>query len=274
MGSAAPDDGLPVPDHAAGSRGRGRVGRRVRELHKSIKGTKPDGRPITRSSPRPTPGCTRHSSKRPFAPPEVHRADERLEVDRFYARLVPLGRLLGVRPGDLPEDWDGFRDYFRTMSHDRLERNETVDDVVATLSAKEPPPVPGLKQLWPILRLAPARAVRVATIGMLRPPLRERFGLEWTRRDMLEFRLMQRASRAATPLLPKRLTTEMGERHLAWRRREIAAGPLGAGSGRGLRLPGRSRRRAVGRGRHPSSVRLSRDGHQQPLHPRARGGAG
>jgi uncharacterized protein (DUF2236 family) len=51
----------------------------------------------------------------------------RYEVDVFYDAWMPLGRLLGVRPGDLPEDWDAFRDYFRTMSHDRLERNETVD---------------------------------------------------------------------------------------------------------------------------------------------------
>ena len=156
----------------------------------------------------------------------------RVEVDRFYDAWMPLGRLLGVRPGDLPEDWDGFRDYFRTMSNDTLERNETVDKVVRTMDAREPPPVPGLKYLWPVLRLAPARAVHVTTIGMLRQPLRDRFGLEWTRRDSVEMKMIQRASKAATPVIPKRLTKEMGYRHLAWRRKEIAAGPLGEAADR------------------------------------------
>ena len=216
---------ITLPDREAAA-----VGRRVRDLHKSIKGSKPDGSKYHALEPEAYAWV--HATlieatvraRRKFVAPM-----NRLEIDRFYDDYMPLGRLLGVRPGDLPEDWQGFRDYFRTMSNDRLERNPTVDDVIGTLAAREPPPVPGLKQLWPILRLAPARAVKVSTIGMLRPPLRRRFGLEWTRRDAVEFRLMQKTSRAATPLLPKRLTAEMGERHLAWRSREIAAGPLGNG---------------------------------------------
>jgi hypothetical protein len=94
-----------------------------------------------------------------------------------------------------------------------------------------------MKYLWPVLRLAPARAVHVTTIGMLRAPLRQRFGLEWTRRDALEMRMIQRASKAATPVIPKRLTKEMGYRHLAWRRKEIAAGPLGPGPDETARCP-------------------------------------
>ena len=209
------------------------VGRRVRELHKSIKGANPDG--------------SRYHALEPEAYAWVHatlieatvRARKRFigpmaryEVDAFYDAWMPLGRLLGVRPGDLPDDWDGFRDYFQTMSHDRLERNETVDKVVKTLAAKEPPPIPGVRRLWPVLRLAPARSMKVSTIGLLRPFLRERFGLRWSRRDAFDLRLMSAASRAASPLLPKSLMEDMGHRHLAWRSKEIAAGPLGPGADR------------------------------------------
>lgn len=207
------------------------VGRRVRELHKSIKGTNPDGSRYHALEPEAYAWV--HATlieatvrgRRKFVAPMT-----RLEIDRFYEAWMPLGRLLGVRQGDLPEDWDGFRDYFATMSHDRLERNETVDKVVETLAAREPPPIPGLKTLWPVLRLAPARSMKVATVGMLRKPLRARFGLRWTRRDAIELKLMMRASKAATPILPKSLGEEMGHRHLAWRSREIAAGPLGPGA--------------------------------------------
>jgi uncharacterized protein (DUF2236 family) len=87
-----------------------------------------------------------------------------------------------------------------------------------------------VKQLWPVLRLAPARSVKVGTVGLLRPFLRERFGLRWSRRDAFDLRLMSAASRAASPLLPKSLMEDMGHRHLAWRSKQIAAGPLGTGA--------------------------------------------
>lgn len=206
------------------------VGRRVREMHKSIKGTNSDG--------------SHYHALEPEAYAWVHatlieatiRGRNRFvgqlspaEAEEFYAAWMPLGRLLGVRPGDLPEDWASFGDYFRTMSHDRLERNETVDKVVRTMAAKEPPPIPGVRQLWPILRLAPARSMKLGTVGLLPPFLRDRFGLSWSMRDSLDFRLMAAASRAATPLLPKGLMQDMGYRHLAWRKHEIASGPLGPG---------------------------------------------
>ena len=120
------------------------VGRRVRELHKQIKGTNPDGSKYHALEPEAYAWV--HATlieasvraRRKFVAPM-----SRLEVDRFYDAWMPLGRLLGVRAGDLPDDWDGFRDYFRTVSNDTLERNETVDKVVRTLDAREPPPVPG-----------------------------------------------------------------------------------------------------------------------------------
>ncbi|MGI8727715.1 MAG: oxygenase MpaB family protein [Solirubrobacterales bacterium] len=206
------------------------VGRRVRELHKQIKGTNPDG--------------THYHSLEPEAYAWVHATLieatvagylrfvgplSRTEIHRFYAEWMPLGRLLGVREGDLPENWDGFCRYFEEMSSERLERNETVDAVIATLDAREPPPIPVISELWPLLRLAPARAVRVATTGLLPEHLRERFDLKWGRREELELRAMGRASRALTPMLPKPLT-EVGPAHLKWREEEIRQGPLGSGA--------------------------------------------
>lgn len=154
----------------------------------------------------------------------------RSEVQRFYSEWMPLGRLLGIGEADLPADWDGFCDYFDRMVADRLERNETVDEVIATLDAREPPPIPVVAELWPLLRLAPARALRVATLGLLPEPLRSRFDLSWGRREELELRGMSRGSRLITPLLPKALV-EVGPAHLSWRAEEIRNGPLGGGTG-------------------------------------------
>ncbi len=207
------------------------VGRRLREVHKSIKGTNPDG--------------SKYHALEPEAYAWVHatlieaviRSYRRFvgplsgaQAERFYGEWMPMGRMLGIRPGGLPDDWDGFRDYFDTMVHDRLERNETVDRVVRTMNYPQPPPIPFLKPLWPALRLPPRRALKVVTTGLLPRELRARFGLRWTRPMQLELRALGAASRALTPLIPPD-KLDIAERHLRWRAEEIAAGPLGPGAG-------------------------------------------
>ncbi|MGH2953430.1 MAG: oxygenase MpaB family protein [Solirubrobacterales bacterium] len=214
-----------------GGREAAAMGRRLCELHKQIRGTNPDG--------------TSYHALEPEAYAWVHatlleaalRAHElfvgRLEpheVDRFYAEYMPLGRLVGVRAGDIPGDWAGFREYFDAMVAERLEHNETVDRVLRSI-VEPPAPPPFMARaapLWRLLRIAPSRALRLATIGMLSPELRERFGVRWTRTNRAELRAVAAASRAAGPLIPRRLQL-MGPGYLRWRADEIYKGPLGAG---------------------------------------------
>src|SRR3954470_21062823 len=98
------------PDAAA------RTGRALREMHKHIKGTAPDG--------------TRYHALEPAAYAWVHATlaevivrahrafGRRLsgeELECFYGEWKAVGRLLGVRERDLPADWAGFRDYIDRM---------------------------------------------------------------------------------------------------------------------------------------------------------------
>src|SRR4051794_23108904 len=91
------------PDAAA------RTGRVLREMHKHIKGTAPDG--------------TRYHALEPAAYAWVHATlaevivrahrafGRRLsgeELECFYGEWKAVGRLLGVRERDLPADWAGF----------------------------------------------------------------------------------------------------------------------------------------------------------------------
>lgn len=218
---------ITMPDREAAA-----VGRRVRELHKSIKGTNPDGSRYHALEPEAyawVHATLIEATVRAYRKFVAPMDDEQAEA--FYVQWMPLGRLLGVREGDLPGTWAEFGDYFRAMRDERLERNETVEAVVRTLAAREPPPIPVIRGMWPLLRLAPARAMRVATVGLLDPELRRRFGLEWSRRDARELRWIGRASRAATPVLTKRLL-DIGPRHLRWRADAIARGPLGPAADR------------------------------------------
>jgi uncharacterized protein (DUF2236 family) len=206
------------------------VGRRLRDMHKAIRGSNPDG--------------SRYSALEPEAYAWVHatlidgaiRAHRRFigplsraELDRFYAEYLPLGRLLGVREGDLAQTWEGHCEYVDTMIAERLGDNETVQKVIRTMkSPGEPPPGLPIAPLWPLLRVPPSRVLWISTFGLLQPALRRRFGIRWKRGNQVELRALGAASRASGPLLPATLKN-MGPAYLRWRADEIARGPLGPG---------------------------------------------
>lgn len=206
------------------------VGRRVRELHKQIKGTNPDGSHYHSLEPEAYAWVHATLLDATMRTYEcfVRRPDPGM-AEQMYADYAPIGRLLGIRERDLPPDWASFRSYFDEMVETRLERNETVDKVLVTLRRPAPPPIPFLRPLWPLLKVPPARVIGATTGGLLPEVLRRRFGLEWSRAQDLEFRAIARASRAATRVIPRGML-DIGERHLEWRAEEIAAGPLGPGA--------------------------------------------
>jgi uncharacterized protein (DUF2236 family) len=212
-----------------GPRVAGEVGRRVREMHKQIKGVAPDG--------------TRYHALEPEAYAWVHatlidaivagnqrfaRPLRREQIERIYAEWRSLGRVIGVREEDLPDSWAEFRRYFDLMVADRLEDTQAVHDVLATVTNAVRPPLPRLPQsAWRAARFPASRLFDLATAGMLPPVLRERFGLPWTRAQELEFRALARASRAATPVMPERLRV-IGPAYLRLRREAIARGDVAA----------------------------------------------
>jgi uncharacterized protein (DUF2236 family) len=203
-----------------------RTGRRLREMHRSIKGVDPEGR--------------RYHALEPEAYAWVHATlcdaiigshqlfGQRMrpdEVMRFYDEWRALGRLLGVREHDLPVDWRGFRAYVDRMVHERLEDNDVVQTVIRTLRGPAPPPfVDRLPPpVWRFLRVPAARASELATIALLPPRLRSRFGLGLGPREARELRAFARLSRAATPLMPQSML-RMGPGYLRARRTAMADG--------------------------------------------------
>ena len=221
-----------------GGRESAAMGRRLREMHKSIKGVNPDG--------------SRYHALEPEAYAWVHAtliegavaaylrfigplsADE---IERIYREYLDLGRLIGVREGDLPGDWAGFRGYFDEVVESTLVRNETVEVVLESLTRPVAPelPLPGFEHVWKLLRVPPAEAISIATVGLMGEPTRRKLGLRWSPRKQLELRALGRASRALTPVLPRDLKV-MGPAYLRKRRKAIAAGPLGAGEPSSARI--------------------------------------
>lgn len=201
------------------------LGGRIREMHKHIKGVRPDGE--------------RYHALEPGAYAWVHatlahsivRGHELLgrpipaaEVEGFYAEWRRAGRLIGVRERDLPGSWASFGEYFERMVAERLERTAAVDEVLESLEGPVAPPLPFLPAAaWRVLRIPAMRQTSLVTGGLLSPQLRARFGIEWTGAKERQLRVLAGASRTATPLLPARLRN-VGPSYLRWRREAIARG--------------------------------------------------
>ncbi|HEU5475749.1 MAG TPA: oxygenase MpaB family protein [Actinophytocola sp.] len=200
------------------------VGRRLRGMHRGIRGRLWDG--------------GRYSALEPGAYAWVHatlvwsvvRGQElfgsgigRGEVEALYREWVGLGRLIGVREGDLPGDWDGFLGYFRGMVQEWLEPNETVERVLrAARRPGVPAGLPGWAgRVWGIVGVPMGHMLSVTGVGMLPAPVRERLGLGWSAAKEREFRVIAAGARGLTPVLPEALRVN-GPVYLRARRREIA----------------------------------------------------
>ncbi len=205
------------------------AGRRLRELHKRFKGTRADGEPyyaLERGAYTWVHATLLHTyvvAHRHFGRPMTPD-----QTERFYREYIGLGRLVGVRAEDLPADWAGFQTYFERMAAEQLDHNETLERVLRAVLDPAAPEVPFLPEpVWKALRIPARRAVYLGGVGLLTPELRARLRIAWTRRDAVEFRAMGAASRALTPMLPKKLKI-FGPTQLRWRAEAIAHGPLGS----------------------------------------------
>jgi uncharacterized protein (DUF2236 family) len=205
----------------------GDIGRRVRAMHRNIKGVRPDGEPYHALEPRAYAWV--HATLA-SAILDGHRVlGLRLRPDEeedFWQGWRRLGRLVGVRDRDLPARWRDFAPYFSRMVDEELRDTETVQVVLESLARPIPPPVSGLPPgLWSTVRLPVGRHVRLLTTGLLPAALRERFGIEWTALHERAFRLLAAASRASGPLMIGPLR-EFGPHYLRWRRTALEAGEV------------------------------------------------
>jgi uncharacterized protein (DUF2236 family) len=203
----------------------GSIGRRVRAMHRTITGTRPDGE--------------RYHALEPEAYAWVHatlasafvdghrvfgRAMSRPETEAFYTEWLRLGRLIGVRERDLPASWADFGPYFDATVRDVLVDNPTVHVVLDALRSPQVPP--GLpRRAWSLLHVPLSKQLELTTVGMLPPILRERCGLPWSPTRDRAFRAAAALSRAGDPLIVGPLR-EFGPHYLRWRREALARGDV------------------------------------------------
>lgn len=205
------------------------AGRRLRELHRQFTGIREDGE--------------RYHALEPEAYAWVHATlidtyvtghayfgspMNATEIERFYREYRLLGRLIGIRERDLPESWNGFREYFARMTSEVLVHTDSVDRVLRAIRRVPPPPIPVPDLLWRAFRIPAGDALRLGGVGPMGPQLRARLQIPWSWRDELRFRALRGASRSLSWVLPGSLKVT-GPAQLAYRQKAIERGPLGPG---------------------------------------------
>jgi uncharacterized protein (DUF2236 family) len=205
----------------------GSIGARVRALHKTIKGERPDG--------------TRYHAMEPDAFAWVHatlaasivkghshfakRMTTR-EREAFWDEWLGVGRLVGVRERDLPAKWGDFREYFDTTVREELEWTPAVPEVLDTLASAAPPNVPGMSDAaWRRLRRPLSNQLYLTTVALLPVELRRKLGLRLTPAQLRSYRVLSAASRAAGPVVRGPLA-EFGPNYVKWRREALERGDV------------------------------------------------
>ncbi|MBA0127552.1 DUF2236 domain-containing protein [Haloechinothrix sp. YIM 98757] len=201
------------------------VTRRLREMHKRIKGVNPDGsryhalEPETYAWVQATLVRAVIDVNRWFVGSMTERDHELL-----YQEWLGLARLLGIGAADLPPSWAEFDGYFDEMVAGKLTRTTSAVDVLDSLTRPARPPVlpRWTEPLWRVLSFPASYVLRLTTTGLLPPVLRERLGLRWGPVRERQLRALAALSRACTPVLPGFLRVT-GPNYLRARRRYIAA---------------------------------------------------
>ncbi|MET9050780.1 oxygenase MpaB family protein [Streptomyces bacillaris] len=195
-----------------GGDGAAAEGRRLRRLHRTIRGTDTRGRAYHALTPANYAWVHatgfpvyRHAARyliRPMTP-----AQERA----LYAEWLQVGRILGIQDRDMPQTIEEFRPYWETMLAGEIEATTVVRELV---DVGRPVPAPDrgpwplrliLRALWPVLLPPLARFRRFVTIGLMPPDARAAIGLPWTDAQERRLRRFCAVVRAVVPVLPERL---------------------------------------------------------------------
>ncbi|SIS16457.1 oxygenase MpaB family protein [Williamsia sterculiae] len=182
------------------------TGREVRDYHREIKGTMPDGSRYHALDPDVFYwahatffyGAIRCAEV--FGPP-MTEAQKRHMFDESRVWYSMYG--VSMRP--CPETWEDFLAYW-----DHMCRNVLIDHpaVRTVLDISELPPPPYLRGLprpvWRVLARPLQWGFLWLTTGLYDPPVREMMGLTWSDRDEKAFRVVGRGVHLVMSLVPRR----------------------------------------------------------------------
>ncbi|KAB2343386.1 oxygenase MpaB family protein [Actinomadura rudentiformis] len=197
----------PILNTVYGGSRSAEVGRRVRDYHRDIKGTMPDGSRYHALDPE-----TYFWAHATFLDTMVYgietfiRPLSESEKRRIYEESKTWFRMYGVSDRGMPEDWEAFQAYWKQMLEEVVVPHKTARYGVGyvTKGLPAPPKVPAA--LWRVISPPFNSVARFITVGGLHPRMRELLDLPWTAADERRYQRFAAGVRRlnrAWPLLPE-----------------------------------------------------------------------
>lgn len=197
------------------------MGETIKEIHKSIRGTKSNGQKY--SALEPEAYAWVHNTLAYFfiKGNEVFGTPmSKKEKEEFWQEWKEIGYLIHVQKSSLPETWADFEDYFNLMIETKLYKTPEVCDLLEVLKSPPPPHKILKSKLWDKTIEPVSDFALFTTIGMLPTNARKLFGFEWTLKDRIIFTAYVKLTRLGTPLV-KRISNYSGKLYLKIRRSPI-----------------------------------------------------
>jgi uncharacterized protein (DUF2236 family) len=177
------------------------AGHQVRDFHKPIKGTLPDGSPYSALNPD-----TYYWAHATFVEHLVVATDtfiRRLsdaEKEQIFAESITWFERYGVSSRGTPRTWAEFEQYWEHALDERLVAHRTAKYGVGYATKGWPRPTGVHPVLWWLVRRPVNTISSFLTIGGLPPRAREILGLPWDDRRERRYQRFARVCRALDPL--------------------------------------------------------------------------
>lgn len=198
------------------------TGRRVRDYHRDIKGTQPDGTRYHALNPETywwAHATFQRMVERVAEHWDTHRLSD-AERDRLYSEGCEWYRRYGMTKSVLPADRGEFDAQWNRYCAEVLEPNPAADYLIDFINRSTIPDMstspffpapPALKPIanrllptWPV-RAALAPPMRLVIFGGLPAQVRKRFAISWTEYDQRAYSAVRAAIRTAWPYVPASL---------------------------------------------------------------------
>lgn len=183
------------------------VGSMIRDFHKDIKGTHPDGSRYHSLNPEVYYWAHATFAAMPYLlagnfMPDMTRA----EKEQLFQECRTWYSFYGVaEPDDAPKTYDEYVDYMDAMI-DKLGPSETIDRsrIINGLTLDTPDPsVP--KWAWKPVAPYVSKLLLWVAIGMIPDKLREKLGWEWTKSDARRLNALSTGTRLVFSVLPRKV---------------------------------------------------------------------
>ncbi|MEO3784192.1 oxygenase MpaB family protein [Actinocorallia sp. B10E7] len=183
--------------------------RRIRDLHKDIKGVDSSGRRFHALDPETFWWAHATFTWHMFRTAELFfPADWLSDADKeqLYAETVTWYAGYGVTMRPVPADYAAFQQAFEAFCAERLELTAPAEQsihIARTVGIGKVPFIPSvlIRAQRPLLR----RFGTLIAVGCLPEQVRRRFGIAWSQAEQRRFDRMAAALRVLTPLIPPHL---------------------------------------------------------------------